>query len=176
MSQSTLFLMLGYPGAGKTTAAEIIHHLTGAEHLWADRERNKRFPNPTHSHEENLALYAQLNGEAARLLQQGKSVIFDTNFNYYRDRERLRQIAAQAGAQTMVIWIATHKDLARIRAVERSEGQPTRVWGNMSLEDFERIAGGLEEPQHHEQVIKLDGQVLTHEDVENALKSIAPEA
>src|SRR5437868_11049557 len=131
MHHPILFLMLGYPGAGKTTAAEIIHRLTGAEHLWADRERNKRFPNPTHSHEENLALYAHLNTETEQLLRRGKSVIFDTNFNYFRDREHLRQIAADAGAEAVIIWVATHKDLARIRAVERSEGQPTRVWGNM---------------------------------------------
>jgi predicted kinase len=176
MQHPTLFLMLGYPGAGKTTAAGIIHHLTGAVHLWADRERNNRFPNPTHSHQENMALYGQLNTETAELLRQGKSVIFDTNFNYFRDREKLRAIAAEAGAKAIVIWVATHKDLARIRAVERSEGQPTRVWGNMSLEDFERISDGFEEPQHHERVIKLDGQALDYQEIERALADLATEA
>jgi predicted kinase len=176
MQRPILFLMLGYPGAGKTTVSGIIHHFTGAVHLWADHERNKRFPNPTHSHEENLALYDQLNSETAQLLKDGKSVIFDTNFNYFRDRQRLRHIAADAGAHTVLIWVATHKDLARIRAVEQSDGQQTRVWGNMSVEDFERIAGGFEEPQHHEHVIKLDGQNLNHEEVAQALKSIATEA
>ena len=33
MQKPTLFMMFGYPGAGKTTTAEIINELTGAEHL-----------------------------------------------------------------------------------------------------------------------------------------------
>jgi predicted kinase len=176
MKAPTLYLMLGYPGAGKTTVSGIIHHFTGAVHLWADHERNKRFAHPTHSHQENLELYKQLNRETAELLIQGKSVIFDTNFNFYKDRERLRAIAADAGASCVIIWVATRKDLARIRAVEQSEGQKTRVWGNMSIEDFERIAGGLEEPRHHEKVIKLDGEHIDHDAVQKALESLASEA
>ena len=75
--------MLGYPGAGKTTAAKVIHSLTGATHLWADHERRKLFATPNYSHAENIELYDKLNKTAAELLQQGKSVIFDTNFNFF---------------------------------------------------------------------------------------------
>ena len=57
----TLYLLIGYPGAGKTTVAGIISEQKGAVHLMADAERHKRFPNPTHSAEESLQLYDELN-------------------------------------------------------------------------------------------------------------------
>lgn len=168
----TLFLMVGYPGSGKTTAAKIIHTLTGAVHMWADHERNKRFVKPKHTHQENITLYAALNQEVQQLLHQGRSVIFDTNFNFYRDRQKLRTIAKIEGAETVVVWVKATKELARERATRQSHGKPTRVWGNMPVEHFERIAGGLEEPQPHERVITLDGTNVTEQTVAAALAQI----
>lgn len=169
--QQTLYLMVGYPGSGKTTASRIIHKLTGAVHLWADHERNQMFPSPTHSHEENLKLYAELNQRAKQLLHEGKSVIFDTNFNFYRDREKLRTIAAEAGAQTVLVWITTPKDIARERATAHPlQGEHHRVWGNMPVQHFERIATNLEEPRASEQAIKLDGIDLDEQKITHALQ------
>src|SRR5688500_5646811 len=111
MSRPILYLMLGYPGAGKTTTAKIIHELTGAVHLWADKIRNERFSEPTPSHAENLELYNYLNELTGELLATGQSVIFDTTFNFYKDRQHLREIASRYGAVTQLIWVRTPKEL-----------------------------------------------------------------
>jgi predicted kinase len=161
--------MVGYPGSGKTTISKYIHELTGAVHLWADHERNKLFANPTHDHNENIELYKQLNQRTKQLLQEGKSVIFDTNFNFYRDRKRLRHLAATEGAETIVIWINTPRDLARKRAVEESDSQHTRVWGNMPLHHFERIANNLQEPAEMEHPVIINGTSVTKDDIARAL-------
>jgi predicted kinase len=178
MSKPTLFLMVGYPGAGKTTVSRYIHELTGAVHLWADHERSARFTHPTHNHQENIQLYAQLNQETETLLQAGKSVVFDTNFNFYKDRKKLKVMAVAAGARTAVVWITTPKQLARERATQQAHGQDTRIWGNMPAERFERISGNLQEPTPDEQPIKLDGSNLSRETVAQALreKGLLPEA
>lgn len=169
MTQPTLYLMLGFPGAGKTTTAKIIHQLTGAVHLWADRERHKRFATPTHSHDENLKLYGTLNREVEDLLAAGQSVIFDTNFNYYKDRQHMREIAARHNAKVKLIWVTTPKELAKERATKLSDNQHTRVWGNMPEEDFERLSGNLQPPREDEQPIKIDGTKVTAEYVERQL-------
>src|SRR5262245_4051522 len=99
MNGPTLYLMLGYPGSGKTTTAKVIHALNGAVHLWADHIRRERFGTPSYTHKENLDLYNHMNELTGELLAAGNSVIFDTNFNFYKDREHLRDIAETHNAQ-----------------------------------------------------------------------------
>ncbi len=152
-----LYLMLGYPGAGKTTTSKVIHDLTGAEHLWADLTRRDLFGTPTYTHTENIQLYEHLNNVTEKLLQEAKSVIFDTNFSFYKDRKRLREIADLCGAKTYVVWVTTPKNVARARATKDGHKQETRILGDMPVKDFERISNSLEEPQPDESVIQVDG-------------------
>ncbi|HUC90363.1 MAG TPA: ATP-binding protein [Patescibacteria group bacterium] len=172
MDRPTLYLMVGYPGSGKTTISKIIHQQTGAVHIWADHERNKMFVHPKHDHDENIKLYAELNIKTRQLLHEGKSVIFDTNFNFYKDRKKLRIIAAKEGAQTVVVWVTTSIDVSRSRATEQSHNKETRVWGNMPLEHFERISCNLQPPLEGERPIKFDGTNLDPQTVIDALKKL----
>lgn len=157
MTKPQLYLLVGYPGSGKTTVARIIHEANGAEHIWTDWERQSMFNKPTYSQDENTRLYDYLNRMTSQLLSEGKSVIFDTNFNFRRDREHLRRIAAENSAETTVIWVTTSKELSKQRAVEDTHEQETRVLGIMSADDFERIANHLEIPNEDEKFIKIDG-------------------
>lgn len=170
MNKPTLYLMLGYPGAGKTTAAKVIAELTGATHLWADHERRRRYGEPTYAHEENLHLYGILNEETAQLLNQGQSVIFDTGFNFYRDRERLRRIAAGCGADCVLLWVTTHREVAKERATSNAHLQDTRVLGDFSEEDFERISENMEPPRPDETYITIDGTKISPAYIAEKLK------
>ncbi len=168
MDKPVLYLMVGYPGAGKTTVSKIIHELTGATHLWADHERRTRYDHPTHSHQENIELYEDLNAVTEDLLATGKSVIFDTNFNFYKDRQKLREIAAKHGAQTKLIWVRTPKDLARQRATH-GLGQDTRVLGDMPAEQFERISSNMQPPGADEKAIEIQGTEVSPEYIKQTI-------
>lgn len=169
--QPTLFLLVGYPGSGKTTTSKYIRELTGAEHIWADRERRTMFSTPTHTHEESRQLYNHLNEVTDRLLAEGKSVIFDTNFNFYKDRQHLRDIAATHNAKTVVVWITTPKETAKQRAVHE---RTLRNFYEYILpeEDFERLSNHLEQPHDDERPIKLDGTHISLEIVQQALANV----
>ena len=173
MKKPILYLFVGYPGAGKTTIAKHIEDLTGAVHIWADRERQIMFGHPTHSRDESHELYDYLNSATARLLDDGESVIFDTNFNFRKDRDHLRQIAAEHGAEAVVVWVTTPKELAKRRAIEESDGdgQHTRLYGNMDEAVFERIAGHLEPPSDDEKVLKIDGTEIDRDTVAGLLST-----
>jgi predicted kinase len=170
---TTLYLMVGYPGSGKTTASKVLHQLTGAEHLWADHERKQRYLEPTYTHQENLELYAELNDVADKMLGEGKSVIFDTNFNFYKDRQKLRRMAEKYGARTVVVWVVAPKELARDRATQDAHKQHTRVLGDMPVEQFERISRNLQPPRADEEpLIKLDGTNITPGIIQKALERL----
>lgn len=159
MSKPTLYLFIGYPGAGKTTVAKKLAEATGAVHLWADQERHKFFPKPSHSHEESDALYAKLNDVTEYLLADNRSVIFDTNFNFHADREKLREIAKKYNAETIILWITTPVEVARDRAVCSHEMRNGYEM-NMTDEQFDSIVSKLEPPTKDEKVIKIDNPKL----------------
>lgn len=149
--------MVGYPGAGKTSVASIIAETTGAVHIWADKERHELF-GAVYDREQSEELYNHLNERTDQLLRTGKDVVFDTNFNYYKDREHLRQIAENAGAKTTLIWLKTPREIAYQRAIAESDGK--RLFVTMSHDDFEQVASHLEPPQPEEHAIEIDNTQL----------------
>jgi predicted kinase len=159
MSKPRFYLFIGAPGAGKTTIAQAIAEASGAHHLWADRERHRLFKNPTHSQAESDELYRQLNDAAEYLLAQGKSVIYDTNFNHYADRQHMREIAARHGAEVVVIWVTTPLPIAKDRAVCEGEMRNGYLM-SMTEAEFNAIVSKLEPPRKDEKVIKIDGAKL----------------
>lgn len=155
MGKPKLYFFIGYPGAGKTTVSKFIVKSTGAAHLWADVERHKMFASPTHSEKESLKLYDSLNREAEELLAADKSIVYDTNFNFYADRQKMRDIAKRQGAEAVLVWIDTPKPIAKKRAVN-GRGSRNGYQISMTEEEFENIAGKLEPPKD-EQFIKING-------------------
>jgi predicted kinase len=171
MQNPTLYLFIGAPGAGKTTTAKIISEATGAVHLWADAERHKLFPEPSHSLEESNLLYSKLNQETERLLSEGQSVVFDTNFNFYADRQLLQNIARQHHANTIIIWMTTPSDIARARSVG-SDQKRNGYTIHMTDAQFDAIIAKLEPPRENEETLKIDGSQVDKQTVIELLGSI----
>ncbi len=166
-------MMLGYPGAGKTTAARLIAELTHSELIWEDQIRTELFPTVTFSEVESLQLHNQLNSLTAELLQKGRNVVYDTSFNQYEDRERMYDIATVTGAETSLIWVQIDRLVAKERATHNAAAQPTRplaqILGDMDQETFDRLCSKLEMPIEHEQYVTMDGTKITSDYVRHAL-------
>lgn len=170
MKQLRLYLMLGYPGAGKTTASKIISNMTGAVHIWADHERQLMFKNPSHSQIESNTLYDHLNKRTKELLADGHSVVFDTSFNRYKDRQHLRAIADKYGAKTIVIWINTSKNLSQKRATHENQAIRNHHPAVMGKEEFLKIISHFEPPRQDEEYYAIDGEGLDPESLSPVLR------
>ncbi len=160
--QPTLYLLMGYPGAGKTTVAKYIHQKTGAVHLWADQERQALYVNPSHSIQESEELYDLLDIKTKSLLTAGNSVIFDTNFNYFSDREKMRNIAKETHASTKLIWLTTSKTIAKERALHHTHRDQNGYLVTMTETEFENLSNHLEKPKSSERPIKINGADLDY--------------
>jgi predicted kinase len=167
--QPTLYLFIGYPGAGKSTVAKLIAEQTGAHLICADNERHKLFKIPTHAKEESKELYEKLNEATEYLLSQGRSVVFDTNFNFLSDRKKLRDIADKYNATTVLIWIKTPLSVALKRAVH-SHTLRNNYDYVMTSKQFNDIATKLEPPKESEKAVIVDGSDL---DKDILFKSLA---
>jgi predicted kinase len=156
----TLYLMLGYPGAGKSTAAHIIHELTGAEHISSDTLRLKLFPHPTFSAQEHDQLYRELDKRTEELLRAGKDVVYDANLNRFRHRQEKYAICERTGAKALLLWVQTPNELAKTRAVHDSR---SHLWpGDETPQGmFERSARVIEEPRTNEPYTVVDGTRVT---------------
>lgn len=83
--------------------------------------------------------------------------MFDTNFNYRRDRDHMRTIANRAGAQVQIIRLTTDRQLAKQRATHENHADKNGMHHVMSDETFERIAGHYEPLDNDEPAIDIDG-------------------
>ncbi len=158
MSKPTLYMMLGYPGAGKTTTAEHISQITGAIHLNSDRFRQHLFKEPKFTEEEHELIYNALDYLTELLLAGGVSTIYDANLNNYQHRKDKYDIAVRTGAETRLIYIKTDAGLAKKRATEESGNKPPhRPFGNMDPRTFDRLINQIDLPRAHEPVIRISG-------------------
>lgn len=169
--KQTLFLMMGLPGAGKTTAAKEIEKLTGAVRLSSDEARLMLWPEPNFSEEEHQALYEFLDEQTKNLLSSGKSVIYDANLNRKTHRNEKYQLAKETGVDVVLCWVKTPRELAKNRRIEESEhhhlvtpkdSDPAKM--------FERIADVIEEPEQTEPVVELDGTKISDDYVKRKLE------
>jgi predicted kinase len=166
----TLYLMMGLPGAGKTTTAKIIEKLTGAVRLSSDEARLMLWDEPNFSEPEHQALYEYLDDQTKHLLQSGCSVIYDANLNRLKHRQEKYDLAKSLGAETKLIWVKVPKKLAKDRRIEDASHHhlvtpKDEDPGTM----FERVAGVIEEPDANESYLEIDGTKISTEYVRQQL-------
>lgn len=168
-------MMLGIPGAGKTSIAEYIADITKAVHVSSDQFRKHMFDNPENITEiEHDQIYDMLDYIAEQILKSGKSVIYDANLNQYVHRLEKYQICKDVGAEPKLVWVKTSEEVARKRATEQADLHPQhRPFGNMRAETFERLAAQMEEPKKDEKAAVISGDEINKTEIKTVVKSMS---
>jgi predicted kinase len=114
---TTLFLIVGLPGAGKTTLAREMAESYGALRLTPDEWHLPLFGKSLRADGKRDILEGRLITVALRTLRLGTSVILDFGLWGRDERAALRWLADEAGVSCQVVYLPVDVDvqLSRIR-------------------------------------------------------------
>ncbi|MET8089333.1 ATP-binding protein [Micromonospora sp. NPDC005220] len=151
MTQPTLFLMVGLPCTGKTTAARRIEIECSALRLTKDE-----WVKALYGHENPPSAQDVIEGRlieiGLRALELGNNVVIDFGLWSRDERSALRQAAADLGVPVEVCYFDLTPSEQRRRLVQRLAEAPHSTWP-MSDEELAEWAASFEIPTPAE----LDG-------------------
>ena len=124
---ATMLLMVGLPGAGKTTRAKELAAANRALRLTPDHWMIPLFGDPM-AGGKRFALEGRLISVALQVLRLGTSVVLDYGLWGRDERSALRWLAHSAGACCQVVYLPVDKDVQLARIAHRQETTPHQTF------------------------------------------------
>jgi predicted kinase len=149
---STLYLLCGLPGSGKTTRAEELEAAGEGILLNADEWVSRLYPQDAEAaaRDERKGLVEQVQWNLAeRLLGSGISVILDWGVWARSERDHLRQRARTIGAEVQTVFVDAPLEVLHERVARRNLDLPAGTF-SISAEELDKWAGLFEAPTEDE--------------------------
>jgi predicted kinase len=124
---ATLVLMVGLPGAGKTTRAKELAATYQALRLTPDHWMIPLFDDPMAAGK-RWVLEGRLISVALQALRLGTSIVLDYGLWGRDERSALRWLARSAGASCQVVYLPVDKDVQLARIAHRQATAPYRTF------------------------------------------------
>ena len=124
---ATMFLMVGLPGAGKTTRAKELAAVHRALRLTPDHWMIPLFGDSMASGK-RFVLEGRLISVALQALRLGTSVVLDYGLWGRDERSALRWLARSAGAACQVVYLPVDKDVQLARIAHRQATAPHQTF------------------------------------------------
>lgn len=154
-NKSTLYIIQGFIGAGKSTFSKKLTKETGASILNPDEWVSKLFTKEECEQEWDRCFdnaVAILWEKAKSLLKEGISVIFDMGFWFKKDRDFARKVAEECGAETVLYYLYVPDEILKKRIID---SRPPR-WAKIHIENFDKNKEKFEIPLPEENAIKIN--------------------
>jgi predicted kinase len=154
---ATMFLMVGLPGAGKTTRAKELAAEHRALRLTPDEWMIPLFGDSM-ADGKRFVLEGRLISVALRALRLGNSVVLDYGLWGRDERAALRWLARSAGAACHVVYLPVDKDVQLARIAHRQATAPDQTF-RMSEADVDQWREQFQVPDAEE----LRGGEIQHQ-------------
>jgi predicted kinase len=152
---ATLFLLVGLPGAGKTTAAKRIAVDHRALRLSPDEWMLPLF-GESEANGKRDVLEGRLIALALQVLRLGTNVVLDFGLWARDERSSLRWLAASVGSSSAVVYVPVSRETQLRRIRERWERTPHQTFP-MTETDVDEWRAKFQEPDDVEQSGGLPG-------------------
>lgn len=119
--QTSLILVCGLPGTGKSTVAKEISKKTKAFLFNTDIIRKEFFPRPAYSQKEKYLVYEMLFEMVDYYLGRSKKVVLDGTFYKEELRKRVKKIAEKNQSKFAIVEVVCSEKIARCRLNERAK-------------------------------------------------------
>lgn len=150
-----VFMLCGTPFSGKSTLARALAERFDLEHIEIDQVHVER---GVLAHEGNylderdwLVAFQTSYRRLMRLLDQGRSVVWDATSYYRAQRDRVRRVAEAHRARVALIYLDTPAEVTRAR-IDRNRVVRSR-W-DIPDDDFTSISLAMEPPGDDERPIR----------------------
>ena len=151
MKRSTLYIIHGFLGSGKTTFSKKLSLETGAMHMNPDELCVKLFDEKDYEQHWEKFFDKTVNilwKKTVEYLSNGTDVIFDMGFWDRQSRNYAKSIAAKCNSDFKHYYIYVPDDIAKERILSRS----SKIAEN-NIRNFDKIKKRFSEPDTDEDVI-----------------------
>ncbi|MFA5939079.1 MAG: ATP-binding protein [Sinimarinibacterium sp.] len=125
MSPPLLMVLIGLPGAGKTTLARVLAPRLAATIVDRDAIRARCCPGAPADARSNAIANAEMVREIGQRLRSGESVIADgRTYAADADRCRMAEMGLAAGARVRFVWLDVSLTLAKQRVAQSRGAHP----------------------------------------------------
>lgn len=118
---STLLILTGLPGSGKTHFAEQFGKKHGFLHINNDQMRFKLIDDPKFTPEERIEFYNKLNTHVIEQIKKGTDLLYDGNLLTNKERVEALKEFSTAGARVVFVYFDTLSEFALERALSRTK-------------------------------------------------------
>lgn len=154
ITNPTVFITIGYPGAGKSFFSRQFAETTGSIHLSEDRIRAELYETPEYTRQEDEVVYRIMDYMIESLIKTGQSIIIDGSNNRLVRRKRIRDLIKKSGHRELIVWVQTDLNTAFDRASNRDRRQADdKYTASISQETFERLAAIFKKPQYEDYAV-----------------------
>lgn len=182
MQRPLIVLFPSVPGSGKTTfAKQLAKKLDGVVlssdavrlSMWGSREEVDRHRQGDEARlYSNQLVFGALTYAARQILSAGHSVLYDSVATYRHERQEKYDMAAEIGADVVLVDIKVPREVALQRMQQREATHDQRQFHEEKaigvLDHFTEV---IEAPTDDEKVIYLDGQASFDEQYAQFTKS-----
>lgn len=155
----TLFLVYGFPGAGKTYFGRQLCDELQAAHVNSERIRQELFDEPRYDAQENRIVKQLMIYMTEEFLGAGLSVVFDMNAMRLNQRRELRELARKNKAEPVLIWFQIDAESSFSRVAMRDRRKLDDKYSiPLDRTTFDSFIATLQNPSPTEDYIVVSGK------------------